>query len=294
MFKNILSKEAQSYVRTPIQVGDYVSFPLELISSYSHYKNTTTNGIVTEILSEKKCKVKIDDSSRSCNGEILELNISDLEKNPLYVGYNPFSEIIQMPRISFVPYCISAMLSTVGEGRSRDDKGWTVTSKSGRVLPVKHLNWNPYVIDQNGNKQYYQRDFCWSLEDKQNLIESIYRGVDCGKIVLREHSYDVVEKELKNDNEEISFYDIVDGKQRLNALIGFVNNEYPDKNGKYYSDMSILSRRHFDDVTCFTLATMNSRTTDDDVLKVFLLVNYAGKQMSQEHLNYVKNILETI
>jgi hypothetical protein len=58
--------------------------------------------------------------------------------------------------------------------------------------------------------------------------------------------------------------------------------------------MSLIARKDFLFVTCFTLATMNCRTTDDDVLKTFLLVNYAGKQMTKEHLDYVKNILETI
>ena len=288
-----LSKEAKEYMDTPIQVGDYVEFPLELVKPLEE-KNKTTHAIVEEFFSNGKCIVRINDSSITCNKETFELNISDLEKDPWYVGYNPFSETIQMPKINFIPCCISSLLSTIGEYSQGPENEWTVKSKSGRILPVKFLNWNPYVINKDGEKQYYQRDFCWSLDEKKQLIESIYRGVDCGKIVLREHSYDEVEKTLKNDDEEIAFYDIVDGKQRLNALIEFVNDKYPDLNGKYFSDMSLIARKDFRFVTCFTLATMNCRTTDDDVLKTFLLVNYAGKQMTQEHLDYVKNILETI
>ena len=124
------------------------------------------------------------------------------------------------------------------------------------------------------------------------MIESIYRGIDCGKIVVREHDFVEVEKKMKSGDMEIAFYDIIDGKQRLNALYGFLTDEFPDKNGKYYSDFSSLAKRKFDDITCFTLARMGKNTTDEDIIKVFLLVNFAGKQMSSEHLDYVGKILE--
>lgn len=288
-----LSKAAREYMDTPIQVGDYVEFPLELVKPMEE-KNKTINAIVEEIFSNGKCIVRIKDGSVTCNKETFELNISNLMKDPWYVGYNPFEKTIQIPKINFISCCIGSLLSTIGEYHQGPENDWTVKSKTGRILPVKFLNWNPYVINKAGEKQYYQRDFCWSLDEKKQLIESIYRGVDCGKIVLREHSYEEVERTLKTDDEEIALYDIVDGKQRLNALIEFINDKYPDLNGKYFSDMSLIARNDFRFVTCFTMATMNCRTTDDDVLKTFLLLNYAGKQMSQEHLDYVKNILDTI
>jgi hypothetical protein len=157
---------------------------------------------------------------------------------------------------------------------------------------MMELNWNPYVIDKDGNKQYYQRDFCWTVEDKQNLIESIYRGVDCGKIVLRKRRFEYVEEELKKGNEEVAFNDIVDGKQRLNALLGFINNEFPDKNGKYYKDFSILAQRRFAGKLCFTLGQLSENTTDEETIQTFMLVNFAGKSMSKEHLDYVDSILK--
>jgi hypothetical protein len=84
-----LSKEAREYINTPIQVGDYVKLPLILVQSFSD-KNTLTSAYVNEILPDGKCIIKIEDASRACNGKTFELNISDLEKDPLFVGYNPF------------------------------------------------------------------------------------------------------------------------------------------------------------------------------------------------------------
>ena len=52
-------------------------------------------------------------------------------------------------------------------------------------VKVLELNDNPFVYDKEGNRLYYQRDYVWSLKDEQLFIESIYNGIECGKIVLR-------------------------------------------------------------------------------------------------------------
>ena len=51
-------------------------------------------------------------------------------------------------------------------------------------INVGECNFNPFVMI-NGVKQYYQRPLVWSLEDKQNLIESIYHGIGCGTIIIK-------------------------------------------------------------------------------------------------------------
>ena len=39
---------------------------------------------------------------------------------------------------------------------------------------------------------------------------------------------------------------------------------------------------------------INEGATDEDVLRVFLNVNYSGKPMSREHLDYVKSLYNNI
>ena len=283
-----LCKEAQEYVTTDVMVGDFVSFEKKLI--YSYNIGGKTDGKVVEISDNGICKILVCDTGCSMNQQVVELHKDNLEKNPLFIGYDPFKLVPKIQRLNLVSYDIGCLLSLVSPDYKYND--YYIDCNDGKKRKMEELNWNPYVTDKDGNRQYYQRDFCWTVEDKSNLIESIYRGVDCGKIVLRKHSFEEVEKELKNGNDGFAFNDIVDGKQRLNALLGFVHNEFMDKNGHWYNDFSILAKRQFERKLCFSLAQLDERTTDEDVLKIFMLVNFAGKEMSKEHLDYVDSILK--
>lgn len=52
-------------------------------------------------------------------------------------------------------------------------------------IDVFEYNFNPYVIDNDGKKLYYQRDYVWTLEDEQTFIESIYNNLSLGTVVLK-------------------------------------------------------------------------------------------------------------
>ena len=66
------------------------------------------------------------------------------------------------------------------------------------------LNFNPYVTDPStGEKRYYQRPYCWTLEDEQMFIESIYNELDCGKIVLRTNVISDVLDAFTNGDKEV-------------------------------------------------------------------------------------------
>ena len=71
----------------------------------------------------------------------------------------------------------------------------------------------------------YQRDYVWETEDKELLIDSIFNNIGIGKIVL-----------VRLLNGEYG-HEILDGKQRLNAIIEFYENRFPYK-GYYYNDLS--------------------------------------------------------
>lgn len=284
------SKEAEEYLNSPLAVGDYVSVKKKDISNFSN--GGEVNGYIENVYEDGTCDVRISDSSSMYNDEIHKLENEKIKKDSLFIGYNPFDEYKSMPRLTLLAFSIDSILSVLGIDSCHEP--YVIKNNAGENAIMNELNWNPYVTDKNGERLYYQRDFCWTTNDKQLLIESIYRGVDCGKIVVREHSYKEVEGEIKNGNNEFAFFDIVDGKQRLKALADFINDVFPDKNGKYFSDFSTLGKRFFYNKLCFTFAKLDERTTDEDVLKVFLLVNNSGKQMTQEHLEYVDGILKQL
>ncbi len=68
----------------------------------------------------------------------------------------------------------------------------------------------------------YQRKLVWTLEEKQNLIDSLIRDYPIPLILLADASEDGV-----------AYFEIIDGMQRLNAIFSFIENEFP-VNGKYF------------------------------------------------------------
>lgn len=75
------------------------------------------------------------------------------------------------------------------------------------------------------NPEYQREGDLWSLEQKQLLIDSIITGFDIPKIYLH-----VLSKSNKPNSKQ---YAIIDGKQRLEAIWGFVNNVFSLGDLKY-------------------------------------------------------------
>ena len=74
----------------------------------------------------------------------------------------------------------------------------------------------------------YQREHVWELEDKQKLINSIFTGMDIGKFVVTFNSNVLSHKDG-------FMYEIIDGKQRLTAIIEYYEDKF-EWNGVKFSD----------------------------------------------------------
>jgi hypothetical protein len=83
--------------------------------------------------------------------------------------------------------------------------------------------------------------------------------------------------------------EILDGKQRVKAIIDFFEDKFTYK-GKLYSELSCPDRWHFDNF-CFPRAEIQKPTLEQKI-KIFLHVNTTGKHMSPEHLEKVKGMLK--
>lgn len=85
------------------------------------------------------------------------------------------------------------------------------------------------------NKLYvnrrYQRKLVWTLEEKQKLIDSILKKYPIPAILL-------AEKEGKAGE-----YEIIDGLQRLHAILSFIETNFPDSNGNYFNLNSFPTAR---------------------------------------------------
>lgn len=73
---------------------------------------------------------------------------------------------------------------------------------------------NKYKLDPP-----YQRDFnVWDMDQKSFLLDTIFKNFPTPPIFL--------EQKIDADT-GITNYDVIDGKQRLSTIIGFINNEVP-------------------------------------------------------------------
>ena len=132
------------------------------------------------------------------------------------------------------------------------------------------------ALDMNPS---YQRDYVWSEEDKVQLIDSIFNNRDIGRYVIVKNGYD---KEL--------YYEILDGKQRINALVDFFEDKFQYK-GKYFTELSYKDQ-HWFEAFSFPRAEINNNPSLELRIKIFIHINTSGKHMAQEHLEKVKGMLK--
>lgn len=100
----------------------------------------------------------------------------------------------------------------------------SITSKSDSIQVVydNYLN-NRYIVNR-----MYQRKLVWRQEEKIAFIDSILNNYSVPLFLLAQNT-------LPNGGTE---YEIIDGMQRLNSIIAFIENEYPiEYNGRqcYFS-----------------------------------------------------------
>lgn len=276
-----LKKQINAQLNKPVEPGDIVKVKGKFLkrnsSQDSEWVNTVkvkdVRGNIVEVYNGNK-------PTDTC-----EVDISNCTQNTFVVGANPFVEENWRSSLRVSNRVMTALL-----GLLFPYSEYEAECLDGQKRLMPELSWNPFVFNANGEKEYYQRDLVWKKKDKQLFIESIYNNLDCGMFVFRKRGYRFVEKQFKSGNYEAAFYDIVDGKQRMDAIRGFVMGEYPDLHGNYFTDLSEYARRKFEDFSCFSYAELDEDASDADVIRTFLNVNFTGVKMSKEHIDYVKEI----
>lgn len=137
----------------------------------------------------------------------------------------------------------------------------------------------------------YQRKLIWTLEEKQKFIDSIMRGYPVPIILLAE-----------NAGKEPSAYEIIDGMQRLNAVVSFLQNEYSVE-GRYFDLNAMAGTKELldgkqiqqktpalDREICVHIATYSlplsifEFSEPDAVDEVFRRINSGGRKLSRQEL----------
>lgn len=128
-----------------------------------------------------------------------------------------------------------------------------------------------------------QRNHVWDIGRKSKFIDSLLRGYAVPAIYTVRTDIDAPEGCKKGSK----VFDCIDGKQRSEAIRGFLNNEYElvgleeydgeDINGKKFSD---LSEEQQDAIKSYTMTVYYfSDITDDEIAEMMSRLN-AGKPLT--------------
>lgn len=277
-----LSKQIEEFEKTPIAIGEKVYVNRSAISSYSFGNNKTDVCEIIRVVDQNTFIVRETGSLNSKEVSIKKEDIAE-RANKWDIGAYHFSN--KGGRIQTFNFSFDSIIFEFELDEKRKEKDYIIGG-----VETTRINWNPFVYDKDGVKQYYQRDFCWTIEEKQNLINSIYNKINLGLVLVRKRSWQELEQMAKMGEKELAFIDIVDGKQRLNAIKGFINDEFPDSYGDYFSDLSVKAKREFFNHQTVQYAEMGENTKDEDVIYQFLKLNFTGVPQSKEHIEYVKSL----
>lgn len=129
----------------------------------------------------------------------------------------------------------------------------------------------------------YQRPLVWNTENKRMFVENLINDFPVGAIAM-----------AKIDDGSRYEIEIVDGKQRLNAIFSFMKDEFSiagnDDSMLYYSDFTPAEKRRFRNLGL--PAIMMEESTREDRLEYFYKTNFFGVPQSEEHRQHVIALLQ--
>lgn len=125
----------------------------------------------------------------------------------------------------------------------------------------------------------YQRNFIWSTEDQQTLIDSIIKNIPIPNFFILE----------TNSNQ----YEMVDGQQRSRTIINFIDGGFKDFNGQFYSKESHSNFLKFQ----FPLTIIHD-IEGEEIQKFYALVNKTGIHLNKPEVRkadfYSTNLLKLV
>ena len=137
----------------------------------------------------------------------------------------------------------------------------------------------------------YQRKLVWTVQEKERLIDSILNQYPLPQFLVAEDSTTSSHQ-----------FEIIDGMQRLNAIVAFIENEY-SLNGSYFDLESLASTKDLKDrgdltqkepildrslsvqIATYEIAQSVYRTSSQSsVEEVFRRINSTGQKLSRQDL----------
>ncbi|GAB3383860.1 GmrSD restriction endonuclease domain-containing protein [Lysobacter fragariae] len=129
----------------------------------------------------------------------------------------------------------------------------------------------------------YQRKLVWTLEEKQRLIESLLKKYPIPAIL-------VAEREGAPGT-----YEIIDGLQRLHAIVSFIESSFPTIDGKYFDVTHFSTAKARADEGIFVPATGEPKLTQAEVSTIldYTLALSVMRNASEAEINDVFGRINT-
>ncbi|AZD74133.1 DUF262 domain-containing protein [Pseudomonas chlororaphis] len=162
----------------------------------------------------------------------------------------------------------------------------TVKGESIERIYGNYRAWR-YIVNRR-----YQRKLVWTLDEKCRFIDSVINGYPVPIVLLAEQR-----AALGAGN-----FEIIDGMQRLNAVLGFIENEY-SVNGQYFDLNTMAESKALLDAgelhqqeplmprdACVQIASYTVPLSiyefagDGEVDEVFRRINSGGRKLSRQEL----------
>jgi hypothetical protein len=158
----------------------------------------------------------------------------------------------------------------------------------GEQIPIIY-GW--YVSRHFVVNRRYQRKLVWTIEEKKQFVDSLIHGYPVPLILLAEQK-----------SEEGDVFEILDGMQRLNAIVSFIEGRF-DRDGRFFDLNTMVETKSLFDVgeleqrqptlersVCNTFARYTMALSifapdkQDEIDDVFRRINANGRILSQQDL----------
>lgn len=157
-------------------------------------------------------------------------------------------------------------------------------SSSIKYFKKNNIDWDVYLPSKGIN---LQRSFVWDLNQKRELIWSVLIGRHIPHMAF-------INIIIGNDNKYIDVYQIIDGKQRFSTIIDFTEDKFTiliEGREYLFSELPLDYQRGIDNFY-FRYYLLNEnfedRITDEQKIRWFKFINFAGTPQDIEHMNKLK------
>ena len=137
------------------------------------------------------------------------------------------------------------------------------------------------IINQDKNREldkspWYQRRSVWTIPQKSYLINTLFEKKPIPSLYIR-HSLDL--------EAERSIREVVDGQQRIRAILEYIDNAFPAKHPNHkskvkYSELSKEEAKDFR-LTSLSIGYLLG-ATDADVIEIFGRLNSVSKTLNNQ------------